>query len=110
MIRFSCTFFILLIAFGCNSRNGAGALKLQHIQLSDLGNPKLDAAPISLSAAKNEWTDFTVQLTGLPAGKVPYSLRLRPLRIGSTNEWTVDSANFSAFQILFVPPDLNRAA
>src|SRR3954447_16075566 len=60
---------------------------------------------VSLEAARNEWTSFTLQHGGgVPAG---YQLRIRPLT-GPGD--AIPVSFFEAYQILPMPVDLNRAA
>src|SRR5207302_239216 len=58
--------------------------------------------------AKNEWTSFSVQVSGLPAlsAKKTVSLRVRNLSAASGS---IDAQNLSAYQILPMPIDVNRA-
>ena len=85
------------------------AIKLQAAYPSDAEHPA-DAQPIILGAAKNEWASFAIQIAGLPrpAGKMVYSLRIQPLQLTSTNG-SIAPDNYSAFQVLAMPVDVNRA-
>ena len=74
------------------------------VDLSNPSDPIPSDAPIQLAAAKNEWTNFVLELRNLPPS-------------AATNHWTVaiqspagiDVADFSVYQILSMPVDTNRA-
>jgi len=80
------------------------------IALADAGQVVAGSDPVVLSAAKNEWTEFTLQIAGLPesTGKGSYILRLGAMtQIGGADR--IEASSFSAFQVLSVPVNLNRA-
>ncbi len=100
-------------AAGDGPRRGAtarGSLRVQGVNLNDLVSPAAFDEPIAVTSAKNEWTSFTVKVTGLPpaSGKRVHQLRLGALNHKDFNE-TVGAENFRAYQILSLPIDVNRA-
>ena len=61
--------------------------------------------PVSIAAAGNEWTNFTLQVTlPVPTG---YWIRLHPPR--GFNGAAIPVASFSAYQVLAMPVDMDRA-
>jgi hypothetical protein len=80
------------------------------VNLNDLVSPAPTDQPVVLSAAKNEWTSFQLQVSGLPqlGDKVVYTLRLQPLNL-QTAKASIGAENYSASQILAMPVDVNRA-
>src|SRR5690242_12808344 len=122
--------YAFLCLFALSALSGCGGVKLPEVKLPSLprlggGNnkPTITGAtvkgvnlnnpvatvptdlPISLSAAKNEWTSFSVQVAGLPPlnGKKKVTLKLAHL----TGAGDVAPESFSAFQILSMPIDVN---
>jgi hypothetical protein len=95
---------------GNNAQHEASTAKIQAVNLSDLVAPAPHDLPVTLAAAKNEWTSFEVQVSGLlaPTDKVAYTLRIQPLNLQSKNS-SIGVENFSAYQILSMPVDVNRA-
>jgi hypothetical protein len=104
--------------FGCGSlpfvhsggTSAEDAAKLQAVSLNDISTPAPFDGPVMLSAAKNEWTSFTLELSALPAsdGRHTYSLHLNNLN-QSTGNGQIAASNCSVFQILAMPVDVNRA-
>ena len=84
--------------------------KLQAVSLNDISAPAPFDEPVTLSAAKNEWTSFTMELGPLPEqdGRPGFSLRMNDLNLSSGNG-LISASNCSAFQILAMPVDVNRA-
>jgi hypothetical protein len=81
------------------------------VQGVDLNNPIWPIAHdhgIALAAAKNEWASFAVQVSGLPEAKPKktFTLRVQKLTSGGNG---IDPSNLSAYQILPMPTDVNRA-
>ncbi len=73
----------------------------------DFSNPAAPAAmdlPLQIPAAKNEWTNFVVQLRNVPS---PLAGSTWTLHIQSPPE--IGAGNFRAYQILPVPVETNRA-
>jgi hypothetical protein len=88
----------------------AEPVRLQAVSLNDISAPAPFDGPVSLSAAKNEWTSFTIELGSLPQldGQHSFTLHLNHLNLsGGTS--TISAANCSAYQILAMPVDVNRA-
>ena len=81
---------------------------VQGLNLNNPLTPTPSDLPITLSAAKNEWASFSVEVAGLPAdfAKKHVSLRIRQPNSGAG---AIDGQNFSAYQILSMPIDVNRA-
>jgi hypothetical protein len=88
----------------------ASTARIRAVNLRDLVSPTAHDQPVSLAAAKNEWASFQLQVSGLPAlgDKVVYTLRLQGLNFQSANS-TIDSSNYTAYQIMAMPVDVNRA-
>jgi hypothetical protein len=83
------------------------AASLQPIDLSDPAHPHpLDPA-VTLTAARNEWVSFAVQIGGV--GSDPFSLRLNPVRAQGAGT-ILPASCFSAYRVLPVPVDMDRAA
>lgn len=94
-----------------NTRTAArGSMGLKNLDLADLVTPAATDQPVALAAARNEWTSFTLQVTGLrPAdNKTAFVLRMQPLN-QSAQSASIDVGNISAYQILSMPIDVNRA-
>lgn len=92
---------------GATSR---GPAKVRSVSLSDPIRPEANDEPIVLSAARNEWTSFAVQLSDLPTSsrKVAYTLRIGALS-NESSPGVIDAKHFSAAQVLPMPVDANRA-
>lgn len=88
----------------------ASTARVRGMNLSDLVAPAAHDDPVSLSAAKNEWASFQLQMSGLPAAtdKIAYTLRLQPLQLSTSNS-AIGAEHYSAYQILSMPVDVNRA-
>jgi hypothetical protein len=116
---------VAILLAGCAAPNGNGngsngksvpldpraaGLKLQNLDLANLVSPRVSDEPVALSAAKNEWASFTLQVSGLPPAnsKTAYVLRLAPLNLTTSNR-SIGIENLSAYQILSMPVDVNRA-
>lgn len=107
---------LLLAAVGCSqldaSSKGASANVplVRSVNLNDPVRPVPQEGAVALTAAKNEWASFAIQLDRLPRpdNKRPHALRLRSLRLNGTNE-TIPAEQFSAFQVIELPVDVNRA-
>jgi hypothetical protein len=87
--------------------NPAGPM-VRGVNLNDPVQPVAHEGPIILSAAKNEWTSIAVEASQLPPlqGRRPLTVRLNALK-SPTGE--IAASNYSAFQILSLPVDMNRA-
>jgi hypothetical protein len=90
-----------------------GGGKIQGVNLNDPIRPAADDRPITLSAAKNEWASFSLQVSELPPRpptnkKVAYSFRVQSLQLQSSNG-NIGIEHFFAAQILPLPVDANRA-
>lgn len=81
----------------------APAVSLRAATISDSVHIAPQADPISISAARNEWTPFIVQIDALPAGAA-LSMRLRP-----AGDSAATLSQVAAYQVLPVPIDTNRA-
>jgi hypothetical protein len=104
-----------LLAFffsGCVSNNTpiASTARLQAIDLNNLVAPVVRDDAVSLSSAKNEWASFQLQINGLPPAdeRTFYTLRLQALNLQTANQ-TIATENYSVYQILSMPVDVNRA-
>ena len=98
---------------GCNS-TPTGSARIRGVNLNQISAPAPHDEPIVLSAAKNEWTNFTVQVDSLPRGwgnakSAHYALRVSSLKLANAGGPAIDARNASAFQILNMPIDVNRA-
>src|SRR4051812_3627362 len=102
-----------LFAFaGCSAAPNATA-RVKGVNLNQIAAPTPHDEPIVLAAARNEWTNFTVQVDNLPPHwgdnkNVRYTLRVSPLK-GTQANGSIGGENVSAFQILNMPIDVNRA-
>lgn len=78
--------------------------------MNDPVRPVAHDEPIILNAAKNEWASFAVQISGMPpsSGKKIWSMRLKNLQLEGA-EGSIAGENYSAYQILPMPIDVNRA-
>ena len=85
---------------------------LQAVDLNDPYAPAPVGGPVALAAAKNEWTNFAVKITGLPPADGPAKLALtvRPFNaVAATGPAAIDPAIVSYYQVLPMPVDVNRA-
>lgn len=103
---------LTVLAISCITAppSGAGgplgtAPQLQALMLSDTLSPAVTDEGVALTAARNEWVSFTLQVSGLPE-KRPFSLRIRPLQSGAG---TISRVQYEAYQIFPMPVDVNRA-
>ncbi|MGH7179340.1 MAG: hypothetical protein ACREJC_18330, partial [Tepidisphaeraceae bacterium] len=85
-------------------------VRMTVVSLSDQATPATPNNAVVLSAARNEWTSFTIQIDKLPAPhpRRAFMLRVTPLN-GRTASGGIGRENFSAFQVLSMPVDVNRA-
>jgi Domain of unknown function (DUF4091) len=84
-----------------------GPAAVQSVNLSDSNNPVARDEPITLAAAQNEWTSFTLQVSNLPNGDRRW-LRIHPLQ-WEKGDGAIPLSSLSASQIVSMPIDLNRA-
>jgi hypothetical protein len=110
------TLQLLLLATvvpGCQSgrrdTDQAGGPRVRGVNINDPVQPVPFDRPITLAAARNEWTSFAIQLSDLPepARGRSLSMRLRPLRQQAGP--AIDVAQYSAYEVLSLPIDVNRA-
>jgi hypothetical protein len=118
---------LILIALGamlllarCSSPSETGRIDPQgllsrdgvHIRSVSLDDPASFAAgdePISLAAARNETTSCIVQISGLPiSSRRSYRVRIQTPK-QRNGAGTIAADEFSAFQVVSLPVDLNRA-
>lgn len=103
---------LALAAAGClgSGEKPVTTAKLQDVDLNNPVLPVMNEQAVSLAAAKNEWTSFQINVSGLPApdAKTSYTLRLQSLNFASANH-VIGPANFTAYQVLTMPVDVNRA-
>ncbi len=87
-----------------------GDSRIQAVDLNDPLHPTADDNAIVLTAAKNEWASFAVQISHLPlpAKTTAYSFHIQPPRMDGAGT-TIGVDEFSAAQILPMPVDVNRA-
>src|SRR5690349_7947112 len=91
MVKIYRTLFLLIASgpfvAGCASNGGnahrddsTGAF-VRAVQLADSVTPAPQGQPVTLAAAKNEWTDFAMKIGPVPAGdgKNVYSFRFHSL-------------------------------
>src|SRR3954467_2306622 len=89
LFRSICLTLLSILASGCNAdpNNGGGkasaantSVRLQGLNLNDVSAPAPQEGPITLAAAKNEWTNFVLQIDGLQGqwGKRQLFLRVQP--------------------------------
>src|SRR6185436_375310 len=98
---------LLTMLAGCNS-TPTGSARIRGVNLNQISAPAPHDEPIVLSAAKNEWTNFTVQVDSLPRGwgnakSAHYALRVSSLKLANAGGPAIDARNASAFQILNMP-------
>lgn len=88
----------------------ATGARLDAVNLDNAESPGIIEGPVSLRAAKNEWTSFTLRLSDLPHAdaNTRLILRVQPLQFTTTNA-SIPASSFSAYQVLPMPVDLNRA-
>jgi hypothetical protein len=95
-----------------------GNQRLQTVVLNDITAPSPVENGLTLSAARNEWTSFNLQLAPLPAGDEhrTYSLQIRAFTqagvqsgVQTAGQGQISADNCSAYQILAMPVDVNRA-
>lgn len=103
--------FLLPALGGCASRQNGPVPQLGAITLtSPLESSPLEARA-DLQAARNEWTSLILRIDHLPVESTQiknYSIRLHPLQLTTGNS-AIESGVYSAYQILPMPVDLNRA-
>lgn len=131
MVPFRLLCLLALSAAGCSMFGGgestsAPLAELPRLESSTLGDASADsgtaaaqnAAPasaVTLEAARNEWTDFTLHLSKIP-GSADYALRLRPFVPAggapgaAAPAPTVGLQNLEAYQVIAMPVDANRAS
>ncbi|MEA2734087.1 MAG: hypothetical protein QOE14_538, partial [Humisphaera sp.] len=91
-----------------------GGGRIQGVNLNDPIRPAADDEAIVISAAKNEWASFSLQVSELPTKLPPkqktiaYSFRVQAPQLQSDNG-SIAVENLSAAQILPMPVDVNRA-
>lgn len=112
--RFAYPIVLAILALSAAGCLGSGdritTAKIQSVQLNASAAVVASDTPIALAAAKNEWTSFQIQVSGLPAAdqRTAYTLRLQALNLASANR-TIAPAQFSVQQILSMPVDVNHA-
>jgi len=112
----------LLLLAGCPPVNNGGRTgsveqdnrpKVRSLNFDDPILPIAVETPVSLTSAKNETVSFAVQISQLPKSteKTAAVLRLQPLRLGAgaTREDRIEPRQYTAYQLLPMPVDLNRA-
>ena len=112
----------LLLLTGCppvNSGGRGGAVeqdtrpKVRSLNFDDPILPVAVETPVSLTSAKNETVGFAIQVSQLPktTEKTAAVLRLQPLRLGAgaTRDDRIEAQQYTAYQLLPMPVDLNRA-
>ena len=119
-----CFFAIALLIpllTGCPPRDGGsvapvereGEAKLRAVNFDDPIAPVPSSRAVMLASAKNETVSFAVQVSHLPKSKERTAavLRLQALRIGAGKqpEDRIEPKQYSAYQLLPMPVDLNRA-
>ncbi|HVT88630.1 MAG TPA: hypothetical protein VHD56_07255 [Tepidisphaeraceae bacterium] len=93
-----------------DSKKLFSSTKVQSVNLNNPVSAALGSGPISIAAAKNESSSFQIQVSGIPQldEKVAFTLRLQALNLQTARN-VISTSNFSAYQILSMPVDLNRA-
>ena len=91
-------------------RTPANGPLLRSVNLNDPVRPVPQEGAVVMTAAKNEWASFAIQLDRLPrpVAKRPHLLRLRSLQLAGTKE-TIPVEQYSAFQAIELPVNVNRA-
>lgn len=116
----ACAFLltgIISCASGSGGRSDSG-VRVRGVQLADTmtvtpvptepaGQP---GQPIALAAAKNEWVNYVVRISGPSArpARSRLALRLQPLNLTTANA-RVEPTEFTAYQVVDMPVDTNRA-
>jgi hypothetical protein len=126
-MRFDIRLWLLLTALplmaGCpdkgpRDRGGdplvaANGPKLLSVNFDDPIAPAFVAAPVSLTAAKNETVSFALQVSRLPkpTDKGAAVLRMQPLRMSAGKDAAdrIEAVQYKAYQLVPMPVDLNRA-
>ena len=110
-----------LLLTGCPPRDGGhdavvereDGPKLRAVNFDDPIAPVAASGAVSLTSAKNETVSFAVQVSRLPKSKdrTAAMLRLQPLKIGAGKapEDRIEIKQYTAYQLLPMPVDLNRA-
>ncbi len=87
--------------------------KVRSVNFDDPITPMQVETPVALTSAKNETVSFAIQITRLPKSseKVGAVLRMQPLRLGAgtAREDRIEAQQYTAYQLLPMPIDLNRA-
>ncbi len=107
---------LLAMVVGCSHNEGSaqrGAASgplVRSVNLNDPVRPIPQEGAVTLTAAKNEWASFAIQLDRLPRPDTrrPHALRLGSLRLNGTGD-AIPIEQFSAFQVIELPVDVNRA-
>lgn len=113
---------LAILLTGCNGGRAApdaeesgprssGGMRVVQVSLNDPVKPVTSDATIALQAARNEWVGFTIQIEGLPpqAGRDVQRLRVGELRPLGKEGVPIPVSQFSAWQVLPMPVDVNRA-
>ncbi len=87
--------------------SGGQAPKISSVSLNDLVQPAPLPGGVELSAAKNEWASFVLEISNLPLA-AGHSLQLRTPQL-RPGKGSIALTNFEAYQILPMPVDVNRA-
>ena len=83
------------------------AFPFQAVDLNDPVRPVTREGSVVLSAAKNEWSSFAVQLGHVPANAAKWSIRFAAPKSPAGSQ--IPPAAFEVYQILPMPVDVNRA-
>jgi hypothetical protein len=104
----SASFIILVLVSGCHSSKESNPAKIadgvtvEAVDMDSSLEPGAIDGPVALSAAKNEWVSFAVRIGNLSRmGAMP------TLHLSVSPAIALDS--FSAYQVLPMPVDTNRA-
>jgi len=110
ILRIFFLIFLFTALYGCTPQRSGPPPQLGAITLANPLESSPPAPQASLYAAKNEWASLILQLDHLPpeSKNQTWSLRLHPLQLTTGNR-TLDAGIYSAYQILPMPVDLNRA-
>ncbi|HSU69551.1 MAG TPA: hypothetical protein VLJ39_21890 [Tepidisphaeraceae bacterium] len=105
---------LMLMLAGCPHENPdaathqrpsiAGGAVLQSADLSDPIRPSASSRPIDLRSARNEWTSFSLEVSGVESDR-PVFLRLGSLQTPAGE--SIAAANLRAYQILPMPVEVN---